>query len=180
MTSDIDTLAEIAKYGGTSLTALVALAKALFGKKFLVSFENEDLVNPPLRLALLPTLVVIGALLLYSSMIPNLVLLAGGGVCAVLALFFYVKYRDLEERCIATYDNKKIIVGTELTPSAKKRPSNDPDELLMDFVGKPEDVWTQESISRARRNLSLLSVLALDLPVIALAAVVITIPGLLR
>jgi predicted esterase YcpF (UPF0227 family) len=67
-----------------------------------------------------------------------------------------------------------------VNPKCENMPSKNPDELLMDFVGKPENAWTQESISRARRNLSLLSVLALDLPVIALAAVVLAVPDLLR
>lgn len=65
---------------------------------------------------------------------------AAGGIAAQIA------GSTAAESCIATYQGADRIVGRVLQPYVKPEPGASPNDLLFDAGGRPERVWTPDSI----------------------------------
>jgi len=68
---------------------------------------------------------------------------------------YYVKYQSLA----AAYGESRIICGTVYTAKgadyASKNPGETREELIRDFAGQTAEIWTEDSINRARVALGL-------------------------
>ena len=96
-----------------------------------------------------------------------------------LALFFgtacFFDYQRLTTSWTGNYSGQKIVVGSLYTPHGRqyveKNPNLSRDALLEDFIGRPEEVWTPESINR--RRLALAGLYVSCLPWFAVSAVAV-------
>jgi hypothetical protein len=72
------------------------------------------------------------------------------------------------------YDNQKIIIGTIYTNKGRtyveQNPNKTCDEVLDDFVGEAEAVWTKESINRSRLALETSYIFCISLFAVCLLA----------
>jgi TIR domain len=77
--------------------------------------------------------------------------LAGLATALAGASIFLGAHR-MERRCTARYLDRRVVIGTELTPAARVFVEAEGqwtnDSLLFDAAGQPELVWTGESIQR--------------------------------
>jgi len=68
---------------------------------------------------------------------------------AAMVWFQYISYS-----WTCRYNGKSVIIGTTYTIQGKyyvdRNPGISCEDLLEDFAGKPEDIWTRESINRHR------------------------------
>jgi hypothetical protein len=103
------------------------------------------------------------------------------GATALLFLVFAVAafflYQQLTLGWTGVYDNTvRVVVGSEFTPQGeaymKKNPGKSRDELITDFTGVIENIWTRESINRRRLILAATYVSCLPFFTICLMAVV--------
>lgn len=102
------------------------------------------------------------------------------GAVALLALVIgvaaFFRYQQLTLAWTATYDRDKVVVGDEFTKQGRAYAAANPkiskDELVFDFKGKTEDIWTRESIDGRRLILAATYVSCLPLFTICLIAVV--------
>jgi hypothetical protein len=102
------------------------------------------------------------------------------GAVALLALvigvgaFFF--YQQLTLAWTANYNLGKVVIGSELTKQGRTYTAANPaistDELVSDFGGKTEEIWTRQSIDRRRLVLAATYVSCLPLFTICLIAVV--------
>lgn len=72
-------------------------------------------------------------------------------ICAaVLPLYYFAKYQQLT----AKYSISRVICGTQYTARgadyAARHPDISKEDLIFDFRGKVKDIWTEDSIARAR------------------------------
>jgi hypothetical protein len=85
-----------------------------------------------------------------------------------------------ERACTALYDNRPLVIGTDLTPlGASYRQANPElttDELLFDAAGQPERIWTRESIGRCATFIGTTYFLWLPFLVVCLIATAQAIP----
>ncbi|MGB7283341.1 MAG: hypothetical protein WBE13_13845 [Candidatus Acidiferrum sp.] len=85
------------------------------------------------------------SVILWISIVPAI-------VCPAL---YYVKYQSLT----ATYSESQVICGTVYTAKGvdytSKNPGKTREELIRDFAGQTAEIWTEDSISRARVVLGL-------------------------
>ena len=76
---------------------------------------------------------------------------------------------------------EKVVIGSVYTPQGlsytEKNPKISCDDLVADFPGKPEDIWTRDSINRRRLILAATYVSCLPLFTICLIAVVQAVQG---
>lgn len=99
---------------------------------------------------------------------------------ALLALLLagaaFFRYQQLTYLWTARYVDQKVVVGSEYTQAGRayleKNPGLSRDDLLFDFTGRAEDVWTRESIDRRRLKLAALYVASLPLFTLCVIAVV--------
>ena len=91
-----------------------------------------------------------------------------------LAAFF--RYQQLTLAWTGIYDGDKVVIGSEYTPHGQSYVEQNPkiscEELISDFAGKTEDIWTHASISRRRLMLAATFESCLPLFTICLIAVV--------
>ncbi len=75
---------------------------------------------------------------------------------ALLPVYYFAKYQDLT----AKYVSSKVICGTQYKPRGAeyvaKRPDISKEDLVFAFGGKVKDIWTENSIKRARLLLGLI------------------------
>jgi hypothetical protein len=80
-------------------------------------------------------------------------------VSLVLSIVSFLAFQHLGDTRTCRHDEEIYIIGTELTPQGARYSSTMPgiscQQLLMDFTGKAEDIWTESSISQSRLLLSL-------------------------
>jgi hypothetical protein len=97
-----------------------------------------------------------------------------------IAAFF--SYSSLTDSWTEWYANRQVVIGSELNEDAQeyaqeyrkenpehKKPS--PAQLLLDFPGGPENVWTKSSIDRRRHALGAIYVLCMPLFTLCVIAV---------
>ena len=74
----------------------------------------------------------------------------------ILPLYYFSEYQELT----ATYNSSRRICGTQYTTRGaayvSKHPNIGKDDLLFAFGGKVEDIWTENSINRARMILGVI------------------------
>lgn len=80
-------------------------------------------------------------------------------VCALLGVAAYSADLAARSACTATYDGHPVIIGTELTDTARRARAEDStytnEKLLFDAAGARADVWTAASIRDCERRLAL-------------------------
>ena len=93
-----------------------------------------------------------------------------------IAVTAFFGYQQLTQVWTATYDQGRTVVGAEFTQQgrayAEANPKISTDELVFDFSGNTEEIWTRESIHRRRLMLAATYVICLPLFTICLIAVV--------
>ena len=91
-----------------------------------------------------------------------------------LAAFF--RYQQLTLAWTGLYAGDKVVIGSDYTPHgqsyAEQNPKISCEELISDFAGKTEEIWTHASISRRRLILAATFESCLPLFTICLIAVV--------
>ena len=92
------------------------------------------------------------------------------------AIIVFFRYQQLTLAWTANYSGQKVIVGSVLTPAGRAETQANPgisyDDLIMDFAGKTEAIWTSESINRRKLILAACYISCLPLFTICLLAVV--------
>jgi hypothetical protein len=92
--------------------------------------------------------------LLASSDTSPRVLLALAMICLVLSLGLFFLYFWVYQTHTIKHAFLVKIAGTEYTLAAEEYRNAHPDlsreQLLLDFAGQTQDVWTRESLTRAR------------------------------
>jgi hypothetical protein len=93
-----------------------------------------------------------------------------------LAVGAFFRYQQLTLAWTGLYVGEKVVVGSVHTPQGlaytAKNPAISRDDLIFDFAGKTEDIWTRESINRRRLILAATYVSCLPLFAICVIAVV--------
>ncbi len=94
----------------------------------------------------------------------------------VIGVAAFFRYQQLTLAWTATYDRDKVIVGAEFTQQGRAyavaNPKISTDELVFDFKGKTDDIWTRESIDGRRLVLAATYVSCLPMFTLCLLAVV--------
>lgn len=68
-------------------------------------------------------------------------------------------FREIRASCICQYDGKPVLTGTQFTTLGKNDLEKKPggiapcEDLLMDFQGKTNLIWTTQSINTCRRSM---------------------------
>jgi hypothetical protein len=92
-----------------------------------------------------------------------------------IAVAVFFRYQQLTLAWTGIYNQEKIVVGSDYTPQGQsytqKNPKISLDDLIFDFGGEIENVWTHESISRRRLLLAATFESCLPLFTICLIAV---------
>lgn len=105
-------------------------------------------------------------------------LLWSGGALLFLtiAVAAFFRYQQLTMAWTGLYVGQKVVIGSVCTPQglayAQKNPMISCDELIFDFAGATEQIWTRESINRRRLILAATYVSCLPLFTICLISVV--------
>jgi hypothetical protein len=73
----------------------------------------------------------------------------------VLSVVSFTGYQYLLYSWTCNYNKQRVVIGTEYTPQGeyyvkKNSQGISCDELVADFAGNVEDIWTKKSINRAR------------------------------
>lgn len=93
---------------------------------------------------------------------------------ASLASFFWYQHLMFYETC--DYNSTRVVIGTAYTPHGKEYHRENPSlrcqELLLDFTGNADDIWTEDSIDRNRMLLAGSYLLALPLSAVCMIAIV--------
>ena len=95
-------------------------------------------------------------------------------IALVLSLSAFFLYQRLLDRRTCQYANLPVVIGTRYTQHAQSyvRENSTCSDLLEDFGGKAEDIWTQESIDNSRYVLALTYILTLPLFMICMISVI--------
>jgi hypothetical protein len=99
---------------------------------------------------------------------------------ALLSLSFaigaFFRYQYLTLAWTGSYVGEKVVIGSVHTPQglayATRNPNVSRDDLIFDFAGKTEDIWTRDSINRRRLILAATYISCLPLFAICVIAVV--------
>lgn len=95
-------------------------------------------------------------------------------LAVAVAVFF--RYQQLTLAWTANYAGQKVVVGSVLTPAgqayAQRNAGISNEDLIMDFAGKTDAIWTPDSINRRRLILAASYVCCLPLFTVCLIAVV--------
>ena len=101
---------------------------------------------------------------------------AGALVFLAIAVAAFFRYQQLTLAWTGHYLGQKVVIGSVCTPQGlsytQKNPKISCDELIFDFAGATEDIWTRESINHRRLLLAATYVSCLPLFTICLIAVV--------
>ncbi|MGA2244263.1 MAG: hypothetical protein ABSH48_04610 [Verrucomicrobiota bacterium] len=96
----------------------------------------------------------------------------------VLAVAAFFRYQELTLAWTAKYNRAKVVIGSDLTPQGRiyvaANPKLSADQLVYDFTGHTDELWTHESIDRRRLLLAATYVSCLPLFTVCLIAVVQT------
>ena len=101
-----------------------------------------------------------------------------GGALLFLALAVtaFFRYQQLTLAWTGNYEGEKVVTGSAYTPHGlsyrEKNPDVSRDDLIWQFDGVTENIWTRESINRRRLILAATYVSCLPLFTICLIAVV--------
>ena len=99
-----------------------------------------------------------------------------GTICLVLAVAAFFRYQQLMFAWTVNYVQDKVVTGSVFTPQGKSYAEENPelarDQLVFDFKGVTENIWTRESINRRRLILAATYVSCLPLFTLCLIAVV--------
>ncbi len=101
-----------------------------------------------------------------------------GGAVVFLAIGVaaFFRYQQLTLAWTSRYLGQRMVVGSVYTPQGlsytKKNPGISGDDLIFDFAGVTEDIWTRESIDRRRLLLAATYVSCLPLFTLCLISVV--------
>lgn len=97
------------------------------------------------------------------------------GVWLVLAVTVFLGYQALLSSRTCARDSERLVIGNVYTPQgaayAQKHPGISCRDLLDDFAGKADDVWTEESINHSRMMLAEIYISCLPLFAICLVAI---------
>ena len=97
-------------------------------------------------------------------------------VALVIGIGAFFRYQQLTLAWTADYAGDKVVTGSELTRQGRAYTEANPkistDELVSDFSGKAEQIWTHQSIDSRRLVLAATYVSCLPLFTICLIAVV--------
>jgi hypothetical protein len=97
-------------------------------------------------------------------------------VFLLLAVGAFFRYQQLTLAWTGTYAGDQVVIGSEFTEQGRAYASQNPkmstEELIFNFAGKTEDIWTRESINRRRLLLAATYVSCLPLFTICLMSVV--------
>lgn len=101
---------------------------------------------------------------------------AGALVFLAIAVGAFFRYQQLTLAWTGLYDEQKVVIGSVYTAQGLSYTQQNPkiscDELINDFGGLTENIWTRESINRHRLILAATYVSCLPLFTICLIAVV--------
>jgi hypothetical protein len=94
----------------------------------------------------------------------------------VLSVACFTGYQYLLYSWTCNYNQQSVVIGTDYTPQGAYYVKQNPqgitcDELVADFAGKVEDIWTKRSINRARLILAGTYISCLPLFTVCLIAV---------
>lgn len=93
-----------------------------------------------------------------------------------VAVAVYFRYQQLTLAWTGIYSGEKVVIGSVYTPAGKsyvqKNPGISVGDLIFDFSGQVENIWTHESISRRRLLLAATFESCLPLFTLCLIAVV--------
>jgi hypothetical protein len=93
-------------------------------------------------------------------------------VCLVLCVIGFLIFQHLGDTRICQYDEAGYVIGTEFTPQGARYVTLNPGisckQLLMDFTGNVDDIWTDSSIIRSRLLLSLSYIVCFSLASVCL------------
>lgn len=85
----------------------------------------------------------------------------------LLAIGCFIEYQQLSDERTCLYRGQKVVIGVEYTVQGLHHVQANPgiscSTLLENFVGKPDDVWTEKSINGSRILLGTTYVAALPL-----------------
>jgi hypothetical protein len=97
------------------------------------------------------------------------------GPLLVLAVVSFLGYQGLLSSCTCTYGAERVVIGNLYTPQglayAQRNRGISCHDLLDDFAGKADDIWTEESINRSRMILAETYLSCLPLFAICLMAI---------
>jgi hypothetical protein len=97
-------------------------------------------------------------------------------VFLAIAVGAFFRYQHLTLAWTGLYDEQKVVIGSVYTAQGlsytEKNPKISCDELISDFKGLTQNIWTRESINRRRLILAATYVSCLPLFTICLIAVV--------
>ena len=97
-------------------------------------------------------------------------------VFLALAVAAFFRYQQLTLAWTGNYAGQKVVIGTAYTAQGVAYTAENPkmscDDLVFDFAGKTEDIWTRDSINRHRLLLAATYVSCLPLFTICLIAMV--------
>ena len=97
-------------------------------------------------------------------------------VFLLLAVAAFFRYQQLTLAWTGNYAGQRVVIGSAYTAQGvsytTKNPSLSCDDLIFDFAGKTEDIWTRDSINRRRLLLAATYVSCLPLFTLCLIAVV--------
>ena len=96
--------------------------------------------------------------------------------CLVLGVAVFFRYQQLTLAWTASYAGQKVVVGSALTPAGQAyvqvNPGISVEDLVLDFAGRTDAIWTADSINRRRLVLAGIYAGCLPLFTICLIAVV--------
>lgn len=141
---------------------------------WIISLVGSFLIPPPewmplddkiwLNLSQFIITVLIGLMFLIARRRNELKHIKWWGISSAILLVFsiclFLGYQYLSSTLTCDYLTKKIIVGFEYTKQAQIYIDKNPNliencnELIMDFAGKSEDIWTRKSINLNRIKLA--------------------------
>ena len=97
------------------------------------------------------------------------------GICLLLAVVAFLGYQALLSSRTCAYGSQRLVIGEVYTPQgrtyAQKNPGISCRDLLEDFTGKADDVWTTESINTNRMMIAEVYITCLPLFAICLMAI---------
>jgi TIR domain len=84
--------------------------------------------------------------------------LAAAAGALALGVGSYAAAGYAQHACTAEYGQKRVVIGTQLTPLGasykQQNPELSSDDILLDAAGVPERIWTRDSIDRCRTFIS--------------------------
>ena len=97
------------------------------------------------------------------------------GACLLLAVVAFLGYQALLSSRTCAYESQRLVIGNVYTQQgrayAEKNPGISCHDLLDDFAGKADDVWTTDSINSNRLTMAEVYITCLPLFAICLMSI---------